>query len=283
MKNLLDRARFALRTTSTFFKVSDALIALLAGGFVGAAIQEQAFSWAALIFSGLFVVIQFIKISLDRTVGESILNELWATHELNQQRTISQRDLSNFHRITKSVRRLNEITCSIDHVCDHSFEAFITPLLDAFFEHSSDLLCTRDGKLHIALYSDFIQQIHEGKIRTITQTISYRDDFNISHDEEDFFRELQSIQERAMSRNRFTIYQAQFNDKVSTMIACPIPTICEDGGTLGCVLIAANTKSEDCCNLEEVMSIYSRVISNGLAKYNACVFDRFERNASQKE
>jgi len=137
MKQIFDKAKLANRIHTTFFKVTESLIAVITGGFIGASISEKKLSAITIIFSTVFLLTQLLKFYLDKTVGESILNELWCANELEAQKRISFRDLSNFQRITRSVRALNAATCSIDSVCQQNFQEFVTPILKVFFENSN--------------------------------------------------------------------------------------------------------------------------------------------------
>jgi hypothetical protein len=284
MKKIFDKANLAYRIHSTFFKVAESLIAVITGGFIGASISEKSFSAITVLFTVLFLITQLLKFVLDRTVGESILNELWCANELEAQKQLSSRNLSNFQRITRSVRALNEATCSIESVCEQNFPVFVAPILKGFFENSNDLLCTKDAKIYLLLFCNWIGDIKDGKLTQEPDfQLVFRDDFGNLDTDEDFLRERQSVLGRAVTSNKFTQYRTQYTGKIDTIIGCPIPTVCEDGGTLGCIVVAANLKSSDCCNLEEVMSIYTRILSNAIAKYNNCVTNRYDQQTAKAE
>lgn len=281
MKQVFDKANLAYRIHTTFFKVAESLIAVVAGGFIGASISKGTVSAFTVLFSALFLLTQLLKFYLDKTVGESILNELWCANELEAQKRLSSRNLSNFQRITRSVRALNEATCSIELVCEHNFPVFSTPILKGFFDNSNELLCTKDAKIYLLVYCNWIGAIKDGKLTQDPLEFVFRDDFGNLNMDEDFLREKNSVLDRAFTSNKFTRYQTQYTEKIDTIVGCPIPTVCEDGNTLGCIIIAANLKSADCCNLEEVMSIYTRILSNAIAKYNNCVMNRYEQITAQ--
>lgn len=275
MKNAFDRATRAYKINSLYFKISESLVAVVAGGFVGVAIEHKSLSLWTVVFFSLFAVTQIIKFTLEGTVGESVLKELWSAHKLEQLQRESQRTCSNFERIRRSIVSLNERTCTIEKLCDQGFPAYMRPMLDACFDNPNELLCTKDAKIYVEIYCKEVLEIADKfALHHRPLVFVYRDDFGEVPDEDDFEREINEVRERASQTNRFSNYKTQFSKRADRIIACPIPTVCEDGNTLGAIVIAANLCEECCDNLREVLSIFSRVVANSLIKYNDCVTAR---------
>lgn len=281
MKNIFDRAVSAFRIQSVFFKFSESLISLVAGCFLGATVQDKSFFWPAVIFLILFVTVQLIKFTLDKTIGESILTNLWSEHELENEKQKSLRALSNFQRITRSIQQLNQSTCSIFNVCKDDFKVYIASFLKAFLHDSGDMLSTKDSKLYLHLHVTQLAQL--SGTYNCDEYVIFQNDFLGQATTTDFSREIDSVQTRAEQTNEFTIYKTQYTNLVSHVIACPIPEICEGGLTIGSIVIAANLQSSECSNLKEVLSIFAKILTNAIIKYNGCIEAEYSRTNTQKK
>src|SRR5438128_1843806 len=135
LKQLVSRATMALRVQSTFFKIVEPLSGLAAGAYIGAVVSGVSVKGYAIGFGILFAVTQVIKFTVDKIVGESIIDELWSQHELEVQCQVAERNSKNFHRIKRAVKNLNESTCAIEQTCVAPFDQYIGLLLDPFFDN----------------------------------------------------------------------------------------------------------------------------------------------------
>lgn len=83
--------------------------------------------------------------------------------------------------------------------------------------------------------------------------------------------ELQAILTAANNNNDFTIKPMKINGMECSVIACPIPVVCDIEESDGVLFILHPKSNNTPIDLEEVLEIFNRTLANWKSQYNECV------------
>lgn len=255
--------------------------------------------WTGVLIS-LVVVYAFIiviKILYNANYPSSITNELKAQHELDnlKEKAERQKTISNF--VVQTIERLNGATCALNpgdatHLCDQGVQDGISELIQPVIANTYFLLDTLNTQFTVGLYlADYRTLVktdndHWDKgiiiikdtllpcANGIEKTLLKED--NLQNEE----LEIQTAIRKSLNNHQFVKTNFTSDDRALTIICSPMPYACNEDDLLGVLFIICNHLDKIPDDLPTTLTIFNRVISNWVYRYNECINSRLELTAN---
>ncbi len=254
--------------------------------------------WTGVLIS-LVVVYAFIiviKILYNANYPSSITNELKAQHELTElkQKAERQKTISSF--VVATIERLNGATCALNpgddtHLCDKGVQDGISELIQPVIANTYFLLDTLNTQFTVGLYladyktlaqtendhwdkgiiiiNDNLQPSANGIDKSLLQ------EENLQNEE----LEIQTAIRKSLNNHQFVKADFTSMDRELSIICSPMPYACNEDDLLGVLFIICNRLETTPDDLPTTLTIFNRVISNWVYRYNECINSRLELNA----
>lgn len=261
---------------------------------------------AFLFFATVYGLLFYMRLQRERSFPGAIVEELRVRAELEQKTNIIERRSLLDGFIEDAIQLLNTNTCTIttdpdarDRLCESGLAAglgsVIAPLRD--FPHylldCSSNRFTVGGVVEDYCYipSDGYIEDHLPEPPCKTSILVFRDDFGFGEkiseqggaailSSPDISGPVFYIREvilRARNEKRFSYSELPDQGMTYTMVAAPIPAVCEDPNERGCGVLFLISKRIDSIpeDLGDILGIFGRIVANWISKYDDCVWDKF--------
>lgn len=252
--------------------------------------------WTTLLIS-LIIVYAFIiiiKILYNANYPSSIVNELKSqreleilTNEAGRQRTISE-------FVVQTIERLNGETCALNpsnepHLCDTGIQQGVKELIEPIILNSYFLLNTINTNFTVGLYLDRYATLNQIDGAYYDSGVIILNDSLFSTGSEidkDLLKnnhlhgallELKTAINKSFNNHEFVkLNFTTLKDKF-TIICSPMPYACDDQDLLGVLFIISRQLEITPEDLPTTLTIFNRVISNWIYRYNECIESRIEK------
>lgn len=286
------------KSDSVFITLVKSIILLVSGGYFGLSIKEinstpqiTDYNHIGIFVVGIliFVFIEFRRLTKEKNFPISLLNHLKATEELKELKEKYKRKSKIYEYIDLSIQSLNSNTCPVLYtssdnlLCHQDLNVGFKNVLNDLVERPNYFLDVDQTKFTIGVY---IKDILDPKSKrdfmvNNEKTFVFRDDllirdylpetlFEINSKEIEGFQIQTSLLE-VLNFDKFICRQIAINSEVYSIVCSPIPNVCESCPPEG--IIFALYKGSDNCqsDVDNVLLIFGRILSNWISKYNECV------------
>ena len=285
------------KSDSVFVTLFKSLVLLVSGGYFGLILREfnstpQIISYKHIGFFvvGLltFIYIEYRRLKKEKNFPVTILEHLNATEELKELKVKHSRKNKLYDFIDNSIQSLNTNTCPVvltpdNFLCHQDLELGLKSVLIDLVERPHYILDVDQTKFTIGTFvKDILDKNSQvGQIESIPQNFIFRDDLNLSNHLPETPYQLNSEQEgsfqfqtallEGLNFNKFLCKSITLDNQPYTLICSPIPNVCEECPPDG--IIFSIFKGSECCStdIDSVLLIFGRILSNWIAKYNDCV------------
>jgi hypothetical protein len=190
--------------------------------------------------------------------------------------------------IDNSIQSLNSNTCPIistpdNFLCQQDLAEGLKSVLVDLVERPHYILDVDQTKFTIGT---FIKNILDkdsqiGQTSSVEKTFFFRDDLNISqrlphtpyplNSEQAGSFQFQIAILEVLNFNKFLCKEITLDNHPYTVVCSPIPNVCEECPPDG--IVFSIFKGTECCSkdIDSVLLIFGRILTNWIAKYNDCV------------
>jgi hypothetical protein len=285
------------KTDSIYITLFKSLLLLACGGYFGLFLRELNsdpqvinLKHIAFLIVGIstFVYIEYRRLRKEKNFPVTILEHLTATEELKVLKEKYSRKNKLYDFIDNSIQSLNSNTCPVmltpeNYLCHQDLAAGLNSVLVDLVERPHYILNVDQTKFTVGTFiKDLLDKNSPiGQTEDIEKTFVFRDDLNLLLYLPDSPYQLDTEQEGSFQFQTAVLEVLNFNKFVSktiiidnqtfTLICSPIPNVCESCPPDG--IIFAIYKGTECCSsdIDSVLLIFGRILSNWVAKYNDCV------------
>jgi hypothetical protein len=285
------------KADTVFVTLFKSLLLLICGGYFGLILREinadpQVISYKhiAFLILGLstFIYIEYRRLKKEKNFPVTILEHLNATEELKDLKEKHSRKTKLYDFIDNSIQSLNSNTCPVvltpdNFLCHQDLELGLKSVLIDLVDRPHYILDVDQTKFTVGTFiKDILDKNSQvGEISSVEKTFIFRDDLNIAYVLPESPYQLNSEQEgsfqfqtallEGLNFNKFLCKSIKLNDQSYTLICSPIPNVCEDCPPDG--IVFSLFKGTECCSsdIDSVLLIFGRILSNWIAKYNDCV------------
>lgn len=295
------------RSDNIVRSIFQSLVLLTSGAFLGLILTDLSATpskvkWQnivlCLIATVAYVYLEYRRLRKEKSFPITILQHLNATSDLDEVRKQYNRKTKVDEYIDHSIRSLNSNTCPVSlpaedfTICHQDLNAGLKNVLLDVVEKPHYVFDVDKSKFLVGTY---LRKIYNpvplmGEINAEEKFFIFRDDFNFSDyfpfslytisDKPDTFNIQTSIIE-SINLEKYVCKDVIFNNKHFTFISSPIPNVCEScppDGAIFCIYEGVEKCPSD---IENVLLIFARIVSNWISKFNDCVLR--EKNPSQEK
>lgn len=285
------------KSDSVFVTLFKSLVLLASGGYFGLILRElnsdpQVVSYRhiAFLILGLatFIYIEYRRLKKEKNFPVTILEHLNAIEELKELKEKHSRKTKLYDFIDNSIQSLNSNTCPViltpdNFLCHQDLELGLKSVLVDLVERPHYILDVDQTKFTIGTFiKDILDKNSQiGQITSVEKTFIFRDDLNITHNlpqtpfqlnsEQVGSFQFQTALLEGLNFNKFLCKSIVLDNQPYTLVCSPIPNVCEACPPDG--IVFSLFKGTECCStdIESVLLIFGRILSNWIAKYNDCV------------
>lgn len=273
--------------------IIEGAVLLLSGVYLGVIVDSDSpkGSWWVifLLSSGIYLYFLRSRLMKERSFPVTILEHLTASEELRDLRVRFNRKAKIDEYIERSIQSLNANTCPVvseapnNNLCHQDLNAGLRLVLNDFIEKPHYVLDIDKSRFTIGMYVKkvFSPDSPEGRIDSEDHLITFRDDlylgdlipsnlFELGQDNEDEYK-LQTAIIQSVNFSKYQCQKLTIRGKEHMLICSPIPNVCEDCPADGAIFTIF--EGTDCCptDIENILLIFGRIISNWISKFNDCV------------
>ncbi|XZE56152.1 hypothetical protein SH139x_002235 [Planctomycetaceae bacterium SH139] len=290
---LLIRARQYLVAIGWVIALLETVLALVAGGLIGAALSGGA-ALPAVVSCLVYLVFFSLKLYGQSLFPASLFGELEAQQKLERTQSDLNRQNQMFGYVNQSIISLNKQTCSVSianepRVCNESVADGLKDLLAPIIEHPQYVLNCQSNKFTVAVRVEHYVE-EDGDIGFSKRIYVFRDDLglksqlDVDADGNDAIDDIDATGIRLKLRNAL---QASFNDNAFhseailaeemsiSLAVSPIPLVCAVEDASGVLMVATDADLKCPCDLPDVLRIYGRLTANWLSKHDECLGRKF--------
>lgn len=285
------------KSDSVFVTIFKSILLLFCGGFLGLILREYYstpqiidFKHLGFLLLGIiiYVYIEYRRLRKEKNFPVTILEHLNATEELKDLKEKHNRKTKLYDYIDNSIQSLNSNTCPVvltpdNFLCHQDLEIGLRNVLFDLVEKPHYILNVDQSNYTIGAYINNIldKTTEVGQTEFIDKNFIFRDDLNIkeylpnspydlSSENEGSFQFQTAILE-CIKFNKFLCKTINIVSSEYTLICSPIPNVCENCPPDG-IIFSLYKGNEFCSNdIDSVLLIFGRILSNWIAKYNDCV------------
>ncbi len=248
----------------------------------------------------VYVFIIIIKILYNANYPSSITNELKSQKELEELKYEAERQKAISEFVVQAIERLNGQTCELNpsneiHLCDTGVQAGVRELIEPVVANTYFLLNTLNTQFTLGLYLDHYSSLTSEKTAYTDKGVIIINDTlfptengidkellqqtNLTNEE----LEIQTAIRKSL--NNYQFVKANFRNQLNelTIICSPMPYACNEDDLLGVFFIISKQLEKTPDDLPTTLTIFNRVISNWVYRYNECINNRLERKRMEIE
>lgn len=252
---------------------------------------------AAGILFYAFMNIEKLFRNKDKKFPIKILDHLVSEVELEKKSKDLKRKETIDKYIDNSIKALNLNTCNIYyeddyHLCHQGLKEGISSVISDLIFKANYVLDSNLSKYSIILYFENIAIKTEkyqlgSSVRYQNHFFLLRDDVGIETEIPDDIHNssgktglkhiLQTQMSYSFNHNTLSRICVDINEIGHTLITSPVQAICETDIPSGLFIILADDQFELKNDIENILQIYGRIVSNWIDKYNNCVHSNFNK------
>lgn len=305
------------RNLSIFGQMLESVVGLIVSGVVGYMIAESVSRLTiilTILMSVTYMWLLIQRIYRNAIFPLSALGELEATNrEIEIREKLEQSEI-HYTYIDNAIQALNSHTCTIglgyggpNDLCTQNLKDGLRSALLDFISHPQNILGCHRKRFTVGIYLDtFYRSPWPGEqvdMDTVDQLMSscfftLRDDFGFEHKGniyEDVFHDgvasgvglsVQNTIRYAMNNNQFRIEPCDFDGENYTVLASPVPNVCEinletgEEAILGGIVVICKATNDIKPEVAKVLRIFGRIVSNWVSKYEECVIHQISHRQS---
>ena len=272
---------------SWLFSIIEIFVGLIFGTLLGGCLGGYLYAkwwWAAITLVGLlYFVLLRIKFASQTLFPEALVSDLKSEILLEKARKELSRRKSVANSIAASIERLNKNTCTITsgesiELCEQNVIDGLKELLYDLINKPNEVLGCNGYKFSIVCFVRYREKCPLGWHDNV---LILRDDIGVQgliDDPKRFLElellgeefELQTIVCRCYKNNKFVRNNLSVSGKNFNTITVPLPLICESAESNGVLLFVADCDGEFPDDLQEILSIFARIVTNWLSRYSDC-------------
>ncbi len=241
-----------------------------------------------LIFLALcYILLVALRLIYSKSFPNTIVSELTSERELFQLKAEAERQKTVSEFLVDVMGRLNDQTCVLggdgdEHLCDAGIREGLQALLHPILTNVGYLIDSRRPDALIGIYLERYLTLHEpgeeeGVIVIMDNlglTEEVPKDLLSQQDLQGFQFELATAVRRSFNNNTYvSTVIGTIEDSELSIYCSPMPVACDESSTLGVIFILAHKGGEP-ADLEKQLSIFNRVASNWVYRYNECIIRR---------
>lgn len=300
--NRLERIFRILTAAAIALSITEALIVL----FIGIASNNISTPdprinsiWIGILISLIvvYVAIIIVKILYNANFPSSITNELKAQRELSELKDKADRQKAISDFVVQTIERLNVTTCSLTpgddtQMCDSGLKDGINQLIQPVIANTHFLLNTLNTEFTVGLYlasyrtlANTRDNLDKGIIILKDTLLPCENEISKELIQEEGLAgvelEIQAVIRKSLNNHKFveeTISNAITN---FTIICSPMPFACEENSLLGVLFIISKYIEKTPEDLPTTLTIFNRIISNWVYRYDGCIISRLSANRGQ--
>lgn len=277
------------KSREVFLHIVEFFIAVYTGGLIEAWIgTDGEFNKKEITIFAIITTTCFLVFRLARQfyLPESTIDYIENKLEIDKNRKELSRKNTIDEFIDHSIQQLNSNTCDLPtfggHLCDNPLEKGLASVFDSIIQQTHYLLDTHKSKFTVAVFlKNYINVNDDSSYERFNKMLVFRDDFSISEylkddmvyceNQRDFCLEIQNCVKKSL--NNCKMYETKIHDELK-IITSPIPQVCGDEYNDGALLIFCENDILVPKDLENVLLIFSRILTNWISKYYECVISR---------
>jgi len=276
-----------------FFSILETLCGLAFGAMLGARFSGvDSYTWLLWLLGVFYVILLALKIWAQKLCPPALVEELNAKVSLNQAKAEVARKETIDAYVAHAICALNKRTCAInsqveDQLCNTAIVSGLVEVLDPLINTPQYILDCNKSKFTISTVISHLHALESPNAITadyIHSILNFRDDLEITGylnanvlDESNLTGvslQIQNLIRTARNDNKLCSGNITASGRKAFIICSPIPLVCEIGAAGGVILMAHEGTCELPNDIENVLLIFGRIVSNWLSKYDDCVRDR---------
>lgn len=247
--------------------------------------------YSLILFGLIYLVILILKTNYNYHFPGDITSELKSERELLELKKDYNRLNTLDEFLIETIKNLNGQTCAIQnseetHLCDIGIKEGLNSLISPIIENTNYLLNTRQVHFTIGIYLDsylsLTQQENDSGIIILHDSLGKEDVLNKTLFTDLYCQseklEIQTRLSKSFNNYEFLAEVYGINNNAHTIVCSPIPFACDDEDRLGVLFIISKKITNLPNQLELNLSIFCRIISNWVYRYNQCIFERKQRS-----
>ncbi len=296
LKRIQDYFNFD-QSDSIFRSIAKSLILVICGSFLGFIIKEIQTNDInfkhIIIFTCLlitYIYIEYRRLNKEKNFPITILEHLTATIELSNLSKNSARKEKIYEYIASSILSLNENTCPISNenentFCQQDLKNGLETVLSDIINQTHYVLDINVSKFTVGIFlSDLWVIDSEGTFNKKDSAFIFRDDLSITNyipeqlsqndekDETNFL--IQKSMQESLHFSHFTNQKIDSKNFKGNILCSPIVNVCEDCPPYGIIFCFYNGNHEIPNDVDGILLIYGRILSNWISKYIDCARKR---------
>lgn len=304
----LDRWIGIIRKSFLALKIFEVLAVVAIGYATNRVTADNATPvWTWILIAGVFsyLIISLIQTAYSYYFPSNVVDELEARLELDTLRKELNRKSEIYEYLTDAIGDLNNQTCNIsvgsnDHLCENGIKENITNVISPLFTNTNYLFESNKTVYTIGIYLNNYYAKPETELAPIdiadleqSGIILLKDDWNWSNE----------LDKNLMWDNQASGFRQQIKQSIETSLnndcyySTVLPTdqgnfriftievqeVCEDRLPRGVLFIITEDIKEP-EDIEQVLRLFSKIISNLLSRQDECIYNQVEKkNQSYRE
>lgn len=297
----LDKWISVIRKSFLALKLFEVLAVAAIGYATNRATADNALPvWTGVLVFGIifYAIISLVQTAYSYYFPSNIVDELDARLELDAIRKKLNRKSEIYDYLTDAIGDLNNQTCNIsggstDHLCENGIKDNITNVVSPLFTNTNYLFESNKTAYTIGIYLNNYYAKPETEAAPIDidkleqrGIILLKDDWNFSD----------GIDKNLMGDNRAAGFRQQIKQAIETSLnndcyystvittdqgnfrifAIEVQEVCEDSVPRG-VLFIITEEIKEPEDIEQVLRLFSKIISNLLSRQDECIYNQVEK------
>lgn len=245
----------------------------------------------------LYLLISIIQIAYNYHFPADVVDELEAKFDLQKTKKALSRKSEIYEYLSQSISELNNQTCIIKGGTDDAFcnselaEKFRSVIYPLFIKTNSIFECN-NTKFTIGVFLNehyTLPDLTKGLPKDIGEVVDSRivmikNDFDLDinidlltdNKATGFLLQLKQSIEVSFANQQYHCADLKDETGAYKFFAIDIPQVCGVGEPQGVMFILAEKICEP-DDIEQILDIYSRLVSNLISKYQDCIIDKLEK------
>lgn len=308
MNKLFSKVTNYVKTLSIVFLVLETILGLLVGAAIGALFTkptdptfDSTFLVAFLLISLLlFLMLLIVKAYSQINFPTAAIEELKARSELENVKKDVARKRAIDGYIDVAIQSLNVQTCSLtqegmNDLCERDIKDGLRSVIGPLIDLPNYILDCSASDFTVGAYLQY--SVAPSENNNITELTWVEDAFVMRDDLElgQFFTsdllymmevtgiqfELRNALQWAYNHDKFFTDTILHEEREYTIVASPVPQVCEGEQAIGVLFIIAEKLCELPEGLDKTLLIFNRILANWLSKYNDCNENKFKARPSK--
>lgn len=290
-----------IRKSFLALKLFEILAVVVIGYATNRATAENATPvWTGILISGalIYLIISLIQTAYSYYFPSNVVDELDARMELDAIQKKLNRKSEIYDYLTDAIGDLNNQTCyisggSTDHLCENGIKDNITNVVSPLFLNTNYLFESNKTAYTIGIYLNNYYAKLETDVAPIDidkleqrGIIILKDDWNLSDGIDKnlmsdgrasgFRQQIKQVIENSLNNNCYYSAVLSTDQGDFRIFTIEIQEVCEDLASRG-VLFIITEEIKEPEDIEQVLRLFSKIISNLLSRQDECIYNQVEK------